>query len=119
MQRTTSDGLIISCDFCGTDWDPYDQSFAKPMVEGHKGSIICLDCVKSALAEMEAAGEEYRCVMCTVEGLTLDRWRHLGAHPGAEASAGLNADAVVCIECIKQAAGRFDKDKDVDWVWER
>ena len=116
MQRTTSDGVIISCDFCGTDWDPYDETYSNPMVEGHVGSVMCLSCLRQAIEDMKPAENKYRCVMCIREGIEPEtpRW----FHPGPEPSDGLNAGAVACKACIKQAAGRFHKDKDVDWKWD-
>lgn len=116
MQRTLDDGIIISCDFCGTDWDPCDESYANPMVEGHIGSVMCLTCLKRALDEMKPAANEYRCTMCIREGIDADtpRW----FHPCPVPSDGLNSGAIACKACIKQAAGRFHKDKDVAWKWD-
>jgi len=117
MQRSEQGGIVISCDFCGVDWDAYDQTMSRPMVEGHRGSVICLECLKRALKEMRepAAGDEYSCVMCLREGLTEARWFHPSPTPGA----GLNAGAVVCRACIRQAAGRFGKDPEVAFEWPR
>jgi hypothetical protein len=117
MQRREPEGIIISCDFCGTDWDPYDESNPRPMVEGHHGSVICLECVKIALVEIAAVPGEYRCTMCIREGLPADlpRW----SHPSPAPSPGLEPMAVICRNCLNQAAGRFSKDPDVPWKWER
>jgi len=113
MQRTEAGGIVISCDFCGVDWDPYDESYSNPMVEGHHGSVICLSCVKRALAEVAEPGGPYECTMCLQEK-DQARW----FHPSPTASAGLNQGATVCRACIRQAAGRFHKDSDVAWTWE-
>lgn len=115
MQRTEDSGIIISCDFCGTDWDPYDETNPRPMVEGHHGSVMCLECVKLALDQMRPGEGEYRCTMCIQEGLPADlpRW----SHPDPVPSPGLNPMATACRACIRQAAGRFSKDKDVPWTW--
>lgn len=117
MQRTEQGGIIISCDFCGTDWDAYDESQQRPMVEGHRGSVICLPCLKQALAEMKPAADPYFCTLCVREKIdpSLPRW----FHPAPVPSPGLNAHAVVCRDCIHQAAGKFSKDQDVPWRWER
>jgi len=117
MQRTEQGGIIISCDFCGSDWDAYDDSFANPMVEGHHGSVICLNCTKQALEEMKPAREPYRCTLCIREGIDaeLPRW----FHPAPTPSEGLNPHACACRDCIHQAAGKFSKDKDVDWKWQQ
>lgn len=117
MQRTDGEGLIISCDFCGTDWDPYDETQSRPMVEGHHGSVICLECVKLALAELAAHPGEYRCTLCIRDGIAADvpRWNRADS----VTSPGLNPDALGCRDCIHQAAGKFSKDPDVKWKWER
>lgn len=116
MQRTENDGVIISCDFCGSDWDPYDDSFARPMVEGHHGSVICLDCLRRALNEMTAAQAPFHCCMCLQDRPPpTPRW----AHPQPAPSPGLNPNAAACKSCLHQAAGRFSKDPDVKWKWER
>ena len=50
MQREEDGGIVISCDFCGTDWDE-----VVPMIEGHRGSVICLSCVEKAWAAVSSA----------------------------------------------------------------
>ena len=117
MQRSEQGGIVISCDFCGTDWDPYDESNSRPMVEGHHGSIMCLECLKLALEQMAVGKGEYRCTMCIQDGLAADlpRW----SHPNPVSSPGLNPHATACRPCIRQAAGRFSKDPDVHWNWEK
>jgi len=116
MQRTEDGGIIISCDFCGTDWDAYDESYANPMAEGHRGSVICLTCLKQALEHMSPAESAFMCTLCVIEEVPAgtERWYH----PSPQPSAGLNQHAMACRACIRQAAGRFNKDKDVDWTWE-
>lgn len=102
MQRIEDGGLIVSCDFCGTDWD--GQS---PVIEGHRGSIICLECLKAALKGLAASEDKYQCVLCLREGIlpTVKRWSHPN-HP----------DTFACQSCIQQAADVFDKDPDVQWT---
>lgn len=116
MQRTIDSGVVISCDFCGTDWDPYDEN-GLPMIEGHKGSVICLRCVEDSLAGVQEAEGEYRCTMCIRDDIpeSLPRWQH----PSPTPSDGLNADATICRKCINQAAQRLHKDPDIDWTWEK
>ena len=108
---------MISCDFCGSDWEAYDQGQAAPMVEGHQGSVLCLVCLKRALEEMAPADAPYRCTLCLQEDLdpTLPRWYH----DAPKAAPGLNPEAIICRPCIRQAAGRFNKDPDVEWEWDR
>ena len=115
MQRQEASGVVISCDFCGVDWDPYDQQMTRPMVEGHHGSVICLGCLQSALKQMAEGEGPFRCTMCLREDLdpATEQW----SHPNPTPAAGLNVDAVACRACLRQAAGRFHKDPDVDWQW--
>lgn len=109
MQRTEPDGIIIACDFCGTDWDE-----RRPMIEGHRGSVLCLDCLKFALVMADPAAELFDCTLCL-------RSRPAGTiawhHPDCPPSS--NPDAAVCAPCLKQAAGMFSKDPDIDWKWDR
>ena len=115
MQRTTDDGIIISCDFCGTDWDAFDQEQLNPMSEGHHGSVICLNCTKRALDEAAPSDKEFKCTL----GLTDHEagevcWRH----PDPTPSDGLNKHAVAHWDNIRQAGRGFGKDPDIDYQWE-
>ena len=111
MQRQEEDGVIISCDFCQTDWDQ-----VKNMIEGHRGSfpapgVICLDCLKSALEDMQVLeGQSYACTMCRKERLPTSVAAWVGP-------AKIEPPSIVCDDCIKQAAGAFGRDKDIDWTW--
>ena len=103
MQRIEENALIVSCDFCGTDWDG-----VSPVIEGHRGSIICLECMKTALNGLCFAGEPFKCVLCLREPIpaAVERWNHAN-HPQTYA----------CKSCVHQAAEVFDKDPDIDWHW--
>ena len=110
MQRQVSQGVVISCDFCGTDWDQ-----VRPMIEGHHGSVLCLGCLKRALAEAGEEGGTYACTLCLREQLppTLPRWAPV------ECTTNANPAAIICHDCMLQAAKTFDKDPDVPWTWQR
>ncbi len=103
MQRIENGGVIISCDFCGTDWD---QALA--MIEGHQGSVLCLACLKLALGAVSSSQEAFTCTLC-LRQLTEQKWSHPHRPPRA------NPAAAVCQACLEQAAGTFTKDRDVDW----
>ena len=107
MQRTEDGGIVISCDFCGRDWNP--ETGLPPMSEGHHGSVLCLDCLKTALAEARPIGAKYACTLCLRENVpaTLPAYQ-----------SPLRPRAIACEECIHQAARVFSKDPDVDWKWE-
>jgi len=104
MQRTEPEGIVISCDFCGTDWDE-----VLPMIEGHHGSVLCLVCLKIALAEQKAGEDKYRCTLCLRENIpaALPRW------------SGKRPEATACQECLEQAARAFNRDPDVDFEWRK
>lgn len=101
MQHKNADGIVICCDFCRTDWDQ-----VKPMIEGHRGSVVCLACLKLALEQASAEEGEFSCTLCVRQNLppSLVRWTN-PRHP----------QAVVCSDCIDQAAKAFDKDSEVAW----
>jgi hypothetical protein len=107
MQRQVEDGIIIACDFCGTDWDE-----VRPMSEGHKGSVICLECLEKALADRCPADDGFDCTLCRrpYDASTIG-WSH--PSPGPDP----NPDARVCTDCVAQAAKLFSADKDVDFEW--
>jgi hypothetical protein len=105
MQRLEDGFIVISCDFCGTDWDELI-----PMIEGHRGAVLCLPCLQRALTEARPGLDKFSCRLCLRENLpsSLPRWTH-PAHP----------DAIACQDCIHQAAAAFDRDPDVDWKWQK
>lgn len=113
MQRQVKDGdetgIVISCDFCGTDWDQQSA-----MVEGHHGSVLCLECCKQGREALTAAPHAFDCTLClqTRPADTM-HWRH---PPFASPPAGFNPEAVLCEACLKQAAAAFHKDPEVPWT---
>lgn len=110
MQRDTPEGIVISCDFCGTDWDE-----VKPMLEGHRGSVMCLDCLRRALAESTTEGGPFTCTLGLTEHEAGERrWWHQDPEPGP----GLNREAVVSWRHVRLAAKTFHKDKDIDFRWD-
>ena len=110
MQRTENNLIIISCDFCGIDWDEII-----PMIEGHHGSIICLDCLKKALDHATTSNTDFDCTMCLQhKPSSTKHWRN--STPSA--IEGLNPHAIICWDDIRQAAKAFHKDKEVDFKWD-
>jgi len=96
---------FFKCDFCRASW-----SEDRPMVEGHKGSLICASCLTLAHAEVvardggEPFGEHDACTLCLMhrEGMTL--WRS----PAEDRAAA-------CRECVVRAGVMLAKDPDYDW----
>ncbi len=92
------------CDFCMGAWDG-----SAPMVEGHRGSLICGKCLTVAyralvLGEGEAVGPGLECTLC-LETRQQSAWR-----------SPLSDNAVACERCIRQAAQTLTKDEDSEWT---
>jgi hypothetical protein len=106
MQRKDDEGrLFFVCDYCHQPWDDH-----RPMVEGHRGSLICSHCLSIAYAEIvqlklgAPVEQEDKCLLCLEHGRADPHWR-----------SPLVDDAIACKRCLKQAAGVLHKDKDYDW----
>jgi hypothetical protein len=107
MHDTKADGTdIFVCDFCAQPWRE-----DRPMVEGHRGSLICANCLSIAYTELvhlgasSAVGADETCVLCLETGRADPHWRS----PARE-------ESVACRRCIKQSAGVLHKDKDTPWT---
>ncbi|WP_432797535.1 ClpX C4-type zinc finger protein [Poriferisphaera sp. WC338] len=110
MQHEEDGYIVISCDFCGVDWDEVIQ-----MIEGHHGSVICLDCLKKAMDDSIEATEKYTCTMCKGEkGEGESVWRNTEA----KERDGRNKHAAICWDCVRLGAKTFHKDKDVEFRWD-
>jgi hypothetical protein len=104
VQRQDPEGIVILCDFCRRDWDGQE-----PMIEGHHGSVLCLQCLQQALVEQAPGPDKFKCTLCLRFNIPpeMPRWRHPG-----------NPEAVVCQECMYQAARAFHRNKDVPFQWD-
>lgn len=104
MQREDPDGIVILCDFCRRDWDGNE-----PMIEGHHGSILCLECMKLALDNLTHAADKYKCTLCLRFNIppTVPRW-----------SNPEKPEAIVCQECLYQAAKTFSRNEDNSFQWD-
>ncbi|QQE12687.1 hypothetical protein JD969_04265 [Planctomycetota bacterium] len=110
MQREENGYIIISCDFCGIDWDE-----VIPMIEGHHGSVICLSCLKKALDNASPSQDDFDCTLCLQhKPQHTKHWRNTIATD----SPGLNKNAIVCWDDIRLGAKTFHKDKDIDFRWD-
>lgn len=108
MQRTDPEGIVLVCDFCRRDWDGQE-----PMIEGHHGSILCLECLKTALRDQNTqpgpdADGKYKCTLCLRFNMpaALPHWSN-AAFP----------EAIVCQECLYQAARTFSRNADVPFTF--
>ncbi|MDX2130879.1 MAG: hypothetical protein SFY69_02355 [Planctomycetota bacterium] len=93
------------CDFCLRSW-----ASDRPMVEGHKGSLICAECLADAhralvLAKAGVApsrGET--CVLCLTEPEKC--WR----------STRIEGGPLACLTCVKRSGAILEKDPDSGWT---
>ena len=79
------------------------------MVEGHRGSLVCGNCLAVASSEINAYNEDptdestVKCVMC------------LEDRKGAHWRSPLYEEAVICKRCCRQSATTLEKDPDFEW----
>jgi len=78
------------------------------MVEGHRGSLICANCLTVAYTEIADNGASSvmpgaSCTMC-LEERDQPCWQ-----------SPMNDAAVICLRCVKQSATVLEKDEDQDW----
>ncbi len=104
MHNPEGDGnAFFVCDFCRNHWAD-DRS----MVEGHKGALICSQCLSVAFAAVvhQGSGKELAKTFCTLclEHRDQPQWAS-PTHP----------DAHACLRCLKQAASVLTADPDFGW----
>jgi hypothetical protein len=93
------------CDFCHQPW-----SDDRAMVEGHRGSLICANCLSIAYTEIihlklgSAVSPDEKCVLCLEHGRDDPHWR-----------SPMYDEAIACRRCLKQSAGVLHKDADINW----
>lgn len=92
------------CDFCHQTW-----AEDRPMVEGHKGSLICGRCVTLSHAAVihhesgELPGDHDACTTCLMHKHGEPHWRSPAT------------DAMICRECVLRSGLMLVKDPDTDW----
>ena len=94
---------FFRCDFCRQPW-----AEDRPMVEGHKGSLVCGRCLALAYADVVHLGGGHEqsgqtCTMC------------LEARAEAQWTSPAYPDARICRRCIKQSATTLEKDPESAW----
>jgi ClpX C4-type zinc finger len=116
MHDTNAEGNdYFKCDFCRRSW-----AEDRPMVEGHRGSLVCAECLSSAYdavvnreagvvmtagstAASDSDPSAAACAMC-LEARKDPCWR-----------TPVPPNALICLRCIKQSARMLEKDPEVAW----
>lgn len=83
------------CDFCARDWPT-----AQPFVEGHHGSCLCGDCLRTSLASAQDEAETFRCNLC------LETRTDLALACGA---------SNLCRRCRDRSARALERDPESGW----
>ncbi|MFO0830415.1 MAG: hypothetical protein U0637_01100 [Phycisphaerales bacterium] len=110
-------GSDFLCDFCGQTW-----ADDRPMVEGHKGSLVCGKCLSLAYASVVVrnAGvvvpEHIACVMCLLNK-SGDYWQSplRVTMVGGAADIHPEPGACICRWCIEKSGAMLEKDPDSGW----
>ena len=93
------------CDYCGNSW-----ADDRPMIEGHRGSCLCVKCLSVAYRVLAidddgvASSESTTCAMCITTNGEFPLWE--------SPSTG----AFACAQCVKRTAGIMHKDPDIAWT---
>lgn len=109
------------CDFCGQHW-----AEIRPMVEGHKGSLICGRCLSLAYDTVVVRNvgvvvpEHIACTMCLLNK-SGDYWQSplrvliVGEGPDAAVDVSTEPGGCICRWCIEKSAGMLEKDPASGW----
>ncbi|MDX2147818.1 MAG: hypothetical protein SFZ23_09880 [Planctomycetota bacterium] len=103
---------FFKCDFCAQPW-----SEDRPMVEGHRGSLICGSCLRVAwlhVTGLHATGpngaanagpmsDEASCALCLM-------------HKREPAWQSPSTEAWACRWCLTKSAEMLERDPDVAWT---
>ena len=106
MQKHSPEGVTLHCDFCGGHWD-----MLKPMIEGHHGSILCLDCLAKAIDQSADATADFKCTLC-LRDFEAGSEKVYTPTPVPE---GANKLAKLCWDCARQADRAFAADPETAW----
>ena len=107
------------CDFCGQCW----EEKTRPMVEGHRGSLICGSCLTLACRQVLVRNsglvvpEHVACTLCLMNK-TGDYWQSpvlAQTLPTGDVDVLPQPGACVCRWCIEKSAGMLEKDADAGW----
>jgi hypothetical protein len=102
----------VLCDYCGREWTE-----ALAMIEGHRGSCICGNCLAIAYREVvlnnvNSAGDDYACTMCLESGKDRAALQRTGE---AGWRSPVHDEKAICRRCVKLAAGALTRDAESGW----
>lgn len=94
---------FFKCDFCRQPW-----SDDRPMVEGHRGSLICARCLTIAYTRLALHDDAdtprvEQCALCLESR----------EQPGY--ASPIDDSVVACLRCVRQSATTLAKDPDSGW----
>lgn len=115
MHDPTKEGnAFFVCDFCRNHW-----AEDRPMIEGHRGSLVCGRCLSVGLVAVRtgsgaaepALAAGLTCTMCLEQRGRPDR----SGGPEALWCSPLHPEAVLCRRCAEQAAEALLSDPESGW----
>lgn len=103
------------CDFCLRTW-----AEDRPMVEGHRGSLICSACLSVAFDllwnRLEGERSDGVCALCLEKReekcWSPGVWPPVGKGVQAQMAAG---KPMACKRCVKQSVVMLERDPDYGW----
>jgi hypothetical protein len=112
MQREGADPENMTaedfvCDFCHQHWTE-----ERPMVEGHRGSLICGPCLSAAFTELVIinggviATDPRSCALCLMHKSEEKHWQ----------SDAVEGWPLACRWCVEKSALMLEKDPETDWA---
>lgn len=102
----------VLCDFCHRPWT---EKIA--FIEGHRGAVICGDCLTRAFIEVDGDGPQvvrgdYMCRLSRESDEDRAALRRAGE---VGWRSPVDPEAIVCRKVIRMAAATLAKDPDHDW----
>ncbi len=105
MHDISADGNeYFKCDFCLEAW-----AEDRPMVEGHRGSLICSRCLTVAFSTVWIAKAGVTVSETSICALCLEH------HDTPHWDSPLNPGTYACKRCINQSARILQKDPESGW----
>jgi len=106
------------CDFCLRPW-----ADERPMVEGHKGSLICSSCLSLSFDELwnrqSGTPSDRVCNLCLEQRnepcWSPPRWPATGPEVTPDLPINVATPPIACKRCTKQSVVMLERDPDSNW----